>query len=131
MITIDSSCRSATADALLFVDGEDGAGAGGGGGGKGLPALVQKAISMCERDLQPDLLSSVVLAGGTTMLPGFSERLKHELVRISAPGTRYVRAMVLTQVVRTCYGTNLHHHLTATTTSPPPPYPVRTPPHQL
>ena len=30
-----------------------------------------------------------MLAGGTTMLPGFSERLKHELVRISAPGTSY------------------------------------------
>lgn len=54
-----------------------------------LPALVAKSITMCDRDLQPDLYGSVVLAGGTTMLPGFPERMKAELGRLVAPGTPF------------------------------------------
>ena len=36
----------------------------------GLPALIRKSIAMCDRDLQKDLRSGIVLAGGTSMLSG-------------------------------------------------------------
>ena len=45
-----------------------------------LPDLVVQSIGMCDRDLQADLKASVVLAGGTTMLPGFCSRVKDDLV---------------------------------------------------
>ncbi|CAN0383619.1 unnamed protein product, partial [Laminaria digitata] len=37
-------------------------------------------------DINPDLLGSVVVAGGTTVMPGFVERLKEDLDRISPLG---------------------------------------------
>lgn len=46
-----------------------------------LHELVAQSISMCDRDLQTDLRGAVVLAGGTTMLPGFCHRVKEELVK--------------------------------------------------
>lgn len=45
----------------------------------GLHACVAEAIGMCDKDLQIDLRAAVVLAGGTTMLPGFSQRFQDEL----------------------------------------------------
>ncbi|ETV72667.1 hypothetical protein H257_12412 [Aphanomyces astaci] len=46
---------------------------------KSLPDLACQAISMCDKDLQKDLRAAVVLAGGTTMMPGLSHRLHQEL----------------------------------------------------
>lgn len=43
--------------------------------------LVVQAIGMCDRDLQQDMRAAVVLAGGTTMLPGFCNRMKDEVVK--------------------------------------------------
>ena len=41
--------------------------------------MLSKSISMCDRDLRPDLYGNVVLGGGTTMIKGFSERVRREL----------------------------------------------------
>lgn len=46
-----------------------------------LQNIVTDSIGMCDQDLQTDLRGAVVLAGGTTMLPGFCHRLQEELVR--------------------------------------------------
>lgn len=46
---------------------------------EGIAALTHSAISKCDLDLQQDLYGAVVLAGGTSMLPGFAERMHHEL----------------------------------------------------
>ncbi|KAE9255794.1 hypothetical protein PF004_g419 [Phytophthora fragariae] len=46
---------------------------------KGLHECAAASIAMCDKDLQTDLLNAVVLAGGTTMLPGFSRRFQDEL----------------------------------------------------
>lgn len=46
----------------------------------GLHECVAEAITMCDKDLQKDLRAAVVLAGGTTMLPGFSRRFQDELL---------------------------------------------------
>uniref|UniRef100_K3WHZ1 Actin n=1 Tax=Globisporangium ultimum (strain ATCC 200006 / CBS 805.95 / DAOM BR144) TaxID=431595 RepID=K3WHZ1_GLOUD len=46
---------------------------------KGLHEYVAESIAMCDKDLQKDLCAAVVLAGGTTMLPGFSKRFQEEI----------------------------------------------------
>ncbi|KAG3198291.1 hypothetical protein PC128_g6143 [Phytophthora cactorum] len=53
---------------------------------KGLHECVAASIAMCDKDLQSDLLNAVVLAGGTTMLPGFSRRFHDELQSV-LPGS--------------------------------------------
>lgn len=50
----------------------------------GVAGLVWESISRCEIDLRKQLLSNVVLSGGSTMFRGFTERLTSEL-RGSAP----------------------------------------------
>lgn len=45
----------------------------------GLADMVYKSIVSCEMDLQKPLASSIWLSGGTSMIPGLSTRLEHEL----------------------------------------------------
>jgi len=52
----------------------------------GLGELAHQAISKCDVDLQRDLNSAVVLAGGSSMLPGFSARMYQEVASRAAPG---------------------------------------------
>jgi len=44
-----------------------------------LSHYIIKAINACDADLMPQLLSNIVLVGGTTLLPGFPDRLQNEL----------------------------------------------------
>lgn len=60
----------------------------------GVAGLVWESISRCEIDLRKSLLSNVVLSGGSTMFPGFSERLAKEL-RASAPAASQAGIRVL------------------------------------
>lgn len=46
------------------------------------------------KDINPDLLGSVVVAGGTTMMPGFVERLKDDLDRASPPGASMMASVI-------------------------------------
>jgi len=50
----------------------------------GVAGMVWDSISRCDIDVRRTLLSNVVLSGGSTMFPGFSERLAREL-RSHAP----------------------------------------------
>ncbi|CAK0797247.1 unnamed protein product [Prorocentrum cordatum] len=56
------------------------------GGGDPNAPTVQKicmeAINTCDLDFRQDLVRSLVVAGGTTMLPGLAPRLKRELGRL-------------------------------------------------
>merc|ERR1719164_417046 len=54
---------------------------------EGIAALTHLAISKCDEDLQKDLYSAVVLAGGTSMLPGFAERMHNEVSARAREGT--------------------------------------------
>jgi len=45
----------------------------------GIGGIVWESISRCEIDCRKTLLSNVVLSGGSTMFPGFAERLAREL----------------------------------------------------
>lgn len=46
--------------------------------------LAYNAIEKCDPDLQISLYNNIVLAGGTTMLPGFKERFEHELFNLAS-----------------------------------------------
>ncbi|XP_067417247.1 actin-1-like isoform X2 [Emydura macquarii macquarii] len=52
----------------------------------GLHVHAMNSIRKCKPERQPELLANVLLAGGTTMLRGFSERLKRELLQMEAVG---------------------------------------------
>ncbi|CAM9822675.1 unnamed protein product, partial [Ectocarpus sp. 13 AM-2016] len=60
----------------------------------GLASMVMRSISMCDKDINPDLLGSVVVAGGTTMMPGFVERLQEDLDRVSPPGASMMASVI-------------------------------------
>jgi len=44
--------------------------------------IIQKSIRACDPTIQAEMLSNIVLSGGTTMLPGFAERLSKELKQL-------------------------------------------------
>jgi len=44
-----------------------------------IDVLIFDSIMKCDADIQKDLLANILLAGGTTMLPGLAERLVKEL----------------------------------------------------
>lgn len=69
----------------------------------GLDDLVFKSIMKCDMDVRRDLYHNVVMAGGTTMIPGFIERIKQGIaarapstmdVQVSAPPDRAISAWV-------------------------------------
>jgi actin-related protein len=45
----------------------------------GVGGLVWESVSKCDIDLRKNLLGNVVLSGGSTMFPGFSQRLTKDL----------------------------------------------------
>lgn len=60
-------------------------------GGKdlqGVHSLVLSSITSCDVDLRRDLFGAVVLSGGTTLLPGFPERLEKELKSLAPSSVR-------------------------------------------
>ncbi|KAJ8508140.1 hypothetical protein ONZ45_g9552 [Pleurotus djamor] len=52
----------------------------------GLHETVHSAIVQCDADVQPDLYAGVVLAGGSTMFPGMTDRMSREMNMLSPPG---------------------------------------------
>ena len=56
----------------------------------GVHETVHATIMKCDVDLRRDLFAHVVLSGGTTMLPGFAERMAKEVVAL-APSSMKVR----------------------------------------
>lgn len=51
-----------------------------------IPQLVINALKSTDVDLHPTLLQNIVVVGGTTLLPGFLDRLNWELARIPGMG---------------------------------------------
>ncbi|KAG9409778.1 hypothetical protein AC1031_020089 [Aphanomyces cochlioides] len=79
VVSIHGDCRTKATDVLfdpnLLPDDHPAKQA------KSLPDLACQAVSMCDKELQKDLRAAVVLAGGTTMIPGLSQRLHEELTK--------------------------------------------------
>jgi len=75
-------------------------------GGKemmGLHELTNKTVKDCDLDVRKDLLSNVVMSGGTTMFPNMPERLQAELqalvpeatkVKVIAPPERMISVWI-------------------------------------
>lgn len=55
-----------------------------------LPKLCIESILSCDKTLQRDLYSSIVLAGGSSMFPGFATRLESELLSNSQVSTNNI-----------------------------------------
>jgi actin-related protein len=49
----------------------------------GIQHIAFHAIQACDASEQPELLDQIVLSGGTTMMPGFAERLQQEVEHLS------------------------------------------------
>lgn len=54
----------------------------------GCAHMVWDTISKCERDTRRTLLSNIVVAGGSTMFPGFGDRLTKELKTYAPSGAQ-------------------------------------------
>lgn len=46
--------------------------------------MIINAVNACDADVLPQLLSNIVLVGGSTLLPGFAERLQFEINSVAA-----------------------------------------------
>ena len=70
-----------------------GAGAGAGGaeaaGGEGLHRMIRQAVWACDADLRKELLSGIVMTGGTSRLHGLKDRLQAELMPVIPSQYRY------------------------------------------
>lgn len=54
----------------------------------GLANIAYRAIEKCDADLKINLYNNIVLAGGTTLLPGFHERFDMEIKNYAAHSTK-------------------------------------------
>merc|ERR1711939_1130200 len=52
------------------------------GGETSIQKICMQAIQTCDLDFRQDLIRSMVVAGGTSMIPGLASRLKHELTEL-------------------------------------------------
>ncbi|KAJ2997928.1 hypothetical protein HDV02_005023 [Globomyces sp. JEL0801] len=57
-----------------------------------IPQLIAASIGACDAELQTILHTNAVLSGGGTLMPGFSDRVFHELQRASPGGRIKIQA---------------------------------------
>jgi actin-related protein len=55
-----------------------------------LPQMVWRAVQACDADLRRDLLQSIVVTGGTSLLTGLTERLSRELHELAPQRCRLI-----------------------------------------
>ena len=54
----------------------------------GLANIAYRAIEKCDADLKINLYNNIVLAGGSTLLPGFHERFDMEMKQLAMHSTK-------------------------------------------
>ena len=54
----------------------------------GIHQLVYSSIKGCDIDVRKDLYSNIILTGGNTMFPGFSERIQKEITNLAPPKSK-------------------------------------------
>lgn len=82
MLKVSDKCRSTAAE-VLFNPAAGGRMYQEKGADGGLADIAMASIAMCDKHVQHDLYNSIVLSGGTTMMPGFTERMKSEVDALS------------------------------------------------
>ena len=45
--------------------------------------MAWKSIEKCDNDLKINLYNNIVLAGGSTLMPGFRERFEDEIIKLA------------------------------------------------
>lgn len=50
---------------------------------KGIVEMAYDSIEKCDSDLKINLYNNIVLAGGSTLMPGFKERFEDEIIRLA------------------------------------------------
>ena len=48
---------------------------------KGIAQMAFESIDKCDSDLKINLYNNIVLAGGSTMMPGFRDRFEDEIIK--------------------------------------------------
>lgn len=68
----------------------------------GAAAVLVNAIMKSDIDLRPKLFSQIVLAGGSTLIPGFGDRMLYE-VRSRSPAHTRIRISAPPERLHSCY----------------------------
>ncbi|KAL1935153.1 hypothetical protein VTP01DRAFT_4293 [Rhizomucor pusillus] len=68
---------------------------------QGMHQLIFNSIRNCDIDLRPLLFNNIVVTGGNTLFPGFTERLNYELP-VLAPGSKVKIHAAGNQIERKC-----------------------------
>jgi len=55
---------------------------------EGLPKMVQTCVDLCDVDIRRELFGTVCLTGGSTLFPGYPERLQRELNTLAPPALK-------------------------------------------
>ncbi|KAJ5068630.1 actin-7-related [Anaeramoeba ignava] len=53
----------------------------------GVHEMIYNSIMKCDKDIRKDLFGNIVLSGGSTMFPGFVERIEKEITQLAPPNT--------------------------------------------
>ncbi len=53
----------------------------------GIHQALYKSVMTCDADIRKELFANIVLSGGTTMLPGFAERMEKEVSQMAGRST--------------------------------------------
>ena len=61
---------------------------------KGIHESTFDSIKKCDIDIRRDMYGNILLSGGTTMLPGFADRLEREMKAL-APATMKIKCALL------------------------------------
>ncbi|KAK0047725.1 actin-85C-like isoform X1 [Biomphalaria pfeifferi] len=59
--------------------------------GKSIPKLIESTINEVDISCRRNMYSCVIISGGSTFFPGFTQRLHKELLSLSPPGVHHVR----------------------------------------
>lgn len=51
----------------------------------GIPETIYNSIRECEEGISTELIANIVLSGGSTMFPGFAERMEAEIKQLIPP----------------------------------------------
>ena len=54
----------------------------------GIHQLIHNSIKECDIDVRRDIYPNIMLTGGNTMLPGFSERIQKEIINLAPPKSK-------------------------------------------
>ena len=54
----------------------------------GIHETTYSSIHKCDLGVRPDMYENIVLSGGTTMLPGFADRMQRELAALAPSGMK-------------------------------------------